>query len=264
MPKLFFATGEKVANPDTNKAIDRVVAFIDILGFEVLVKCAFQGENTIISCVHDALRTISAHAIITNAGPFGHREFSPSVQATAFSDCIVISDIIGDFEVGNVLSKVAMLAGFLLRNGILCRGGIATGPTVHNDRVLFGVGVIEAYKIEKQVAVYPRIIVRDDLVLRAAGPLVPKLKRDSDGLWFIDIFELLRRFEGDGSGLLAGKSLIQMPDIDAFRHVRDFIIGQLHETRSDLHKWMKYRWLANRFNEAINDYVPGEIDPIVI
>lgn len=264
MPKLFLGTGEKMANPDANKAIDRVVAFIDILGFEVLVKCAFQGENTIISRVHDALRTISTHAIITNAGPFGHREFSPFAQATAFSDCIVISDIMGDFEVSKVLSNVALLAGFLLRNGILCRGGIATGPTVHDERVLFGIGVIEAYKIEKQVAVYPRIVVREDLVQRATGPLAPKLRRDSDGLWFIDIFEQLRQFEGDGLGLLNLKSPIPVPDVDAFRHVRNFIIGQLNETRSDLHKWVKYRWLANRFSEAVNDYIPGEIEPIVM
>jgi len=259
-----------MSNPDSNKSIvpiDRIVAFIDILGFKDLVKRAIEDKDTPISRVYDALQNISAHAILVNQGPFWFGDITPFAQATAFSDCIVISDINRDHkdincdvEVGQVLSRIALLAGFLLRNGILCRGAVVTGMTVHEDRVLFGNGLIEAYEIEKQVAIYPRVVVRDDLVeraQRATSLLVPKLKCDSDGLWFIDIFGQLQRFEGDGLGLLGSGSPI--PDIDAFHSVRKFIILSLDKYQSDLRKRIKYCWLANRFNEAAKEYAPGEI-----
>jgi hypothetical protein len=247
----------------TDKAIDRVVAYIDILGFKKLTERALKVDDTILSQVYDALLMMSATAILKNKGPFNARELAPFAQATAFSDCIVISDTNKDSEVGRVLSDVAILSGFLLRNDILCRGAIATGLTVHDDRVLFGIGVINAYEIETQVAFYPRIVIQDDLIQRVTGFLYPNLKRDSDGIWFIDIFGQLPKIEGNSLGLLlSNKPPIKEPDINAFQRARDFIIRSLDETRSDLRRCIKYRWLANQFNEAINDYLPGKIDPI--
>jgi hypothetical protein len=242
-------------NKDEIGAIDRIVAFIDILGFGDLVERAFQCKDATLKKLHDALRMISGHARITNQGIFGAREFTPFAQATAFSDSIVISDTNHDFQLERILYEVASIAGFLLSDGILCRGGVATGQTVHDERILFGIGVNEAHRIE-QNAVYPRIVIQDDLVHRSNRLLVPKLKCDSDGLWFIDIFDQLHRFDEDQLGF---------PVIKAFGRVRGFIIRNLNETRSDPRQWrrcMKYRWLANRFNEAVRDYLPGEIESI--
>jgi hypothetical protein len=251
-----------VKNQDTLKDCERVVAFIDILGFKQLVKGIYErNDMKLRDILYDALKMESVYAEITNKGLFGVRDNTPFVQSTAFSDCIVISD---EFEqVERIILCAATLAGFLLRNEIICRGGIATGKTIHDDRVLIGMGVINAHEIE-QIAVYPRIVIQDDLVQRVKGSFTTKMIRDSDGLWFIDIFEQLKIWgeEGNSPGLLNLPEGAPWPDIEAFRNVRDFIIRNLKETRPNARVYMKYLWLANRFNEATNEYAPGEIEPI--
>jgi len=252
-------------NSVAGAAVNRVVAYIDILGFSALVTRTLSGDDATLTRVYERLRMLSGYADLTNQGPFGSRDLTPYAQATAFSDCIVISDINNGSGIRQVLSNVAMVAGFLLRDGILCRGGIAAGKTIHDDRVLLGEGLIEAYKIEQQLAVYPRIVVCDKLVGRAGVldvPRIPRLKRDADGLWFIDLFWQLYRIEGDPASLLTSWLPERVFDIDQFRRVRDFIIRSLSQTRDDLRLWMKHRWLASRFNDAILEYVPGQIEAI--
>lgn len=252
-------------NQDVPNDSERVVAFIDILGFKQLVKGIYErNDMKLRDDLYKTLKMNSVYAEITRKGPFEVRD---NTQATAFSDCIVISDELEQVE--RIILCAATLAGFLLRNKILCRGGIATGRTIHDDRVVFGMGVINAYEIE-QIAVYPRIVIQHDLVQRAKGSRFTKLIRDSDGLWFIDIFDQLKIWgnEGDKPGLLNLPEGAPWPDIEAFRNVHDFIIRKLEEKRTDLHIYMKYLWLANRFNEAINEYVPEyvpeKIKPITI
>jgi hypothetical protein len=250
-----------VKNQDTPNDCERVVAFIDILGFKQFVKGIYErNDMRLRDYLYKTLKMNSVYAEITSKGPF---EVIDNTQAMAFSDCIVISDELEQGE--RIILCAATIAGFLLRNEILCRGGIATGRTIHDDRVVFGMGVINAYEIE-QIAVYPRIVIQHDLVQRAKGSRFTKLVRDSDGLWFIDIFDQLKIWgnEGDSPGLLNLPEGTPCPDIEAFHNVRKFIMRKLKETQRDLRIYMKYLWLANRFNEAINEYVPGKIEPIAI
>jgi hypothetical protein len=48
--------------------------------------------------------------------------------------------------------------------GYFCRGAVVKGPLHHTDRVIFGSGLVDAHKIESEVADVPRIIVRRDVV----------------------------------------------------------------------------------------------------
>jgi len=251
-----------VNNKDVPNDCERVVAYIDILGFKDRIKNIYKNNDMgLRDILYNALKMKSVYAEITKKGPFGFRD--TLVQATAFSDCIVISDEVEQVE--RIILCAATLAGFLLRNDILCRGGISTGRMIHDDRVLMGLGVINAVEIE-QISVYPRIIVQDDLVHRIKGSTITKLIRDSDGLWFIDIFNELKIWgnEGDSPGLLNLPEGAPWPDIEAFRKIRDFIICNLEETRPNLRIYMKYLWLSNRFNQAINEYAPGEVESIAI
>ena len=238
---------------------DRIVAFIDILGFKELVNRTRDDMN-LRDILYDALRMKSVYAEIIRKGQFGVRNNNLTIQSTAFSDCIVISAKFAQIE--QVILSSATLAGLLLRNKILCRGGIAAGRMIHDDRVLIGMGFINAYEIE-QSAVYPRIIIQYDLEKRK-GPFITRLLRDSDGLWFIDIFDQLKVWgnEDDKPGLLNLPPGAPWPDIGAFQSIREFIVLNLKETRVKRLFYMKYLWLANRFNGALNEYVPGMMEPI--
>src|SRR5262249_8589289 len=51
----------------------------------------------------------------------------------------------------------------LLAKGLLIRGGIAKGPLYHDDSIVFGPALIEAYQLETGVAKFPRVILSRDV-----------------------------------------------------------------------------------------------------
>jgi hypothetical protein len=120
------------------------------------------------------------------------------------------------------------------------------------------------------IAVYPRIVVQDDLVQHASRePFGTRLKRDSDRVWFIDVFHHLRTIDADKTlkvikGELGADELTTIPDIGEFTSIRSFIVTALEHTSDDFRKHTKYRWLANQFNEGVADYAPGALDPIQV
>jgi len=69
--------------------------------------------------------------------------------------------------------------------GVFCRGSCVVGDAYHADEVAFGPAIVEAYALEKCFAVYPRIIVRDDV--REVLPTGTAISQDhADGLFYLD------------------------------------------------------------------------------
>ena len=143
----------KSALPDV---VNRIVAFVDILGFRNLVDQAFEGDQALLARLNQILESVVNFTSVTRDGALGTRELSPHLQATAFSDTIVISDCFNGFGFHSVVATAALLASDLLGVGILTRGAFAVGPTIHKDRILFGKGVVAAYQLEREVAVFPQ------------------------------------------------------------------------------------------------------------
>src|SRR5690606_27307173 len=52
----------------------------------------------------------------------------------------------------------------LFKNNILCRGGISIGKHFSDESFIFSEGLIDAYYLESQKAITPRIIISNDLI----------------------------------------------------------------------------------------------------
>ena len=120
----------------------------------------------------------------------------------AFSDSLVLSapdDLEGLF---NLTHALWMLAREMLGIGVLLRGGISLGLIYHFDRTVFGPALIDAYRLENKVAIYPHILFSDE-VIEAAKQFSPRkedpknsefysqeccllMRRDFDGLYHLD------------------------------------------------------------------------------
>ena len=139
----------------------RFIAFVDILGFRDLVARMSRDEHLFTS-VRDALKDLDAQSRTMRAYRRKRRNQTESqaaessvslapktnLQMTAFSDCYVLSETLPAWH---VVAAVQALGSRFLRVGILTRGAVVVGPAYHNGRVLFGPGIIEAYKLESQV-----------------------------------------------------------------------------------------------------------------
>ncbi len=86
------------------------------------------------------------------------------LEIVQFSDSIVLAM---PFLKDNFPIFIKLIANFqydLFDKGFLCRGGIAYGKHFSKEGFLFSNGLIEAYRIERDIAKYPRVAVSTDLI----------------------------------------------------------------------------------------------------
>lgn len=204
----------------------RYVAFLDVLGFADLVReaeseeAAFKRARAILHISGESsFKTIIAEA----------KEKGGFVDYTAFSDSIVVSS--------NHLLPVARIAyaiwGAALSWTLLSiRGAIARGTVYHRGSIVFGQGMVDAYRLESSVARFPRIIFADDVdVLQLAGHV--RVATDRDGFRYIAPFEALDVSLEPESLALRGT-------------LRRAVVRALRNGHPDvLSKW---RWLVDEFN----------------
>ncbi|MBJ7945107.1 hypothetical protein JDS95_02820 [Bacillus cereus group sp. N24] len=83
-------------------------------------------------------------------------------RVTIFSDSVVISYPINCMYA--LLVNTWVLAGAIATNGYLIRGGITSGKLYHDERIVFGPAMNEAYRLESTVAKMPRIILDSNYI----------------------------------------------------------------------------------------------------
>jgi hypothetical protein len=189
-----------------------LISYLDVLGMKDLLEQAGRDANNVAE-VLERFRDFSK--------PVEDQKELWRSTFVNFSDLglrihPVHSDANVKYRIGGFFQEVMDL-GFiqvnLINRGSLVRGGLALGFICHSGGLVFGPGLAEAYELESKVAKYPRIVVDDFVmealkqapVLRAEGNtfneemsyLKNVLRRDADGVWFIDYIEFIRS-EGDG------------------------------------------------------------------
>jgi hypothetical protein len=177
-----------------------IITFCDILGFSDLVKTEENPKN------------ISQKIKLLRHYTLPEKEFAEELEAKSyhFSDTVVrITPLDSKLNMNNPIGllfheiiDIVHAQMELANNGIFLRGGLTLGEVYYDDEQLFGPGINTAYRLESQLALYPRIIIdphalaqlgSDDLLKKDThtpkqeGEHIRKLLRqDSDGLWFID------------------------------------------------------------------------------
>ena len=124
------------------------------------------------------------------------------------------------------------------------------GPTIHEDDLLYGEGMLKAYKIESSAAVYPRIVVDPDILPRLSDGMKSNfLDQDSNGLWFVDPFKF-NAMPGGAEDLVSdGYDPREVYFEELGRHITSKIKGA--KRVDHLAKW---NWLANRYRVASETY----------
>ena len=170
---------------------ERVVAFVDILGFESLVR-NLENDERLHRRLQYALQGIKRLKISSLSENTAQKD----LEVSFFSDCVAISAEPDNYH--GVIWTAIHLQSSLLVLGILTRGGISKGKLVHEDDILYGEGMIKAYKLESKAAMYPRILI-DGCILDLTSENYRSVffQQDMDGLWFLNPFSI---------GLLPGGS----------------------------------------------------------
>src|ERR1700722_10321069 len=136
----------------------RYVAFFDILGFSEIVR---NTDKDALPIRFDAL-VKTLNEINSRANELDH-VVGDDFKFQTFSDSIVMSAKGSTNGLLYILYAACNLALDLLGNGILIRGAIAKGKLHHVDSVMFGPAFLDAYRIERDIAKYPRIILSQNV-----------------------------------------------------------------------------------------------------
>lgn len=229
----------------------RIIAYIDILGFSEMIKHTDREDHpdtsqqqlddllTVISTIKNHMNTAATKRVLQG-----------SCCITMFSDTVVLSlpkaqsaKVIAMFE---VLKKLQIT---MLSKGILMRGSVVHGKLIHNNDLIIGPELVNAYSVESKSAVYPRIVIDPKvtyLYLRKNGKPLQKRRikdepnsftEDFDGTFYIDYFTQLDDF-------------LKEKNYDEYMMQMKTLIDNGLKSK-DASIRMKYLWMRKKMKEAL-------------
>ncbi|EEY89244.1 hypothetical protein HMPREF0017_02216 [Acinetobacter lwoffii SH145] len=223
----------------------RIVAFIDILGFKSLIEetqqpdCAAKKINNIKQAFDLIYKMLAEHYDV---------EQIKQVKYSTFSDCIVFS-----FPARQtnslffaLLPLIWLQAELVWKHDILLRGVMTIGEIYHDDKIVFGPAMVEAYELETKKAIYPRIIL-DPKIKTEYTLWLDEVKKIGNADQIYDL-ENEQRYTFKSDGLLT-------EDDDGYYYVDylDKISGEMDEPEN-------YQDFINHVEKLIQPYLKPHID----
>lgn len=228
----------------------RIVCFIDILGFSNVV------NGTINNGINGKVKLMNICGALNMIDDFritmSEKMLIKDVRTTQFSDSVLISFpwIEEDNSIIAAFMWIKYLQVFLImEHDVLLRGGITIGDIIHNEKMIVGPAMIDAYTLESKCAINPRIIIDSKVI-----PLFEKIfdrcrknnhlndttliNKDNDDRYYIDYFNFPERdrigtnkYMNDYLGQL--KMLVYENENNENQRIRD-----------------KYLWMSNKIKTS--------------
>lgn len=149
------------------KTSNHILAYFDILGYKDILKRSLFTEEELIGYIEE----ITQMVLLMKQPLFGKRRAKVYCFSDNFVICIKIDrekEIVFLLE-ALIFALQKIQTKLLAEYSIFIRGSIVKGKIYGNRNFIFGEGLIKAYEIENELAVYPRIIVEYDLVKEVIG-----------------------------------------------------------------------------------------------
>lgn len=228
---------------------EKVVVFLDILGFKSIVDSTEKQDvkDYDVKKIYHYLQKITE--ILTNYD----LPHNVGKQITQFSDSIVIS-----FEYDldlfyHILLDIQDLVIESIESKILLRGGVTYGKVIHNNQILFGPAVVDAYLHENK-SIFPRIILSNTLIDLISERInefynIKLLKIDLDNTTYINCFDIEVFNPIDFYNYTAHKDHY----IDSFvQNCYSLLTNGLQSNNENIKE--KYYWFLNKFEKFIALY----------
>lgn len=161
-------------------------AFLDVLG----VRKKIENDNgVLLNKISEIYKSIIR---IKESVPF-------VINYQIFSDNIVLEIPIvsedGICELAYLIEFVADIQYECLQAKLLIRGGITVDDAYVDENFVFGKALVSTYKAESYEAIYPRVLIKKELVKQLSKYMAKKridfryCKKDEDGAHFVDYLQ---------------------------------------------------------------------------
>ena len=153
---------KKLNLPETPEEKDYIIAYIDLLGIKDLL--SKNSESAVFENIYYTF--LIADRLMPQMNNW------EAIKIKVFSDNILIAfpvnNIDDKYDVYNAYNKLTNFLKFFLpmlaNKGFLFRGAITIGKLLINDLMVWGKGLSDVVNLEENVAVYPRIILSENLL----------------------------------------------------------------------------------------------------
>jgi len=177
---------------ENKKEFDQyIIAYIDFLGMkEKMQKESFETLKMIEFIVTGIRKVAEMIKSMNKLDEF---------KVRIFSDNVLIALKLNETDLKNQLISVINLLTLIQFTAftpfnIMVRGAVTVGELFISNEIVWGKGLIDAYLLENEVAVYPRIILSKGLLKtynanKSKGlNLYALIQEDFDGYWYLDFF----------------------------------------------------------------------------
>lgn len=240
----------------------KIILFLDILGFK---KFVCNNEEKGIEQINEVLKIINSEFSENRI-----EKILPGIKkkATFFSDSVVIS-----FEneskneyfavlIEEVARQVINCQIKLFEHDVLIRGGLTFGNIVHTNDKCFGTGLIGAYILESKFAVYPRVLVNEDIIailkeeynINCETDQKYFISKDDTDLYFIDYAKQINNRQNAKNNFEGFESMNILRKTDKKKELsKKEIIEKLDllikKYKKEKEVKIKYIWLKNQFEK---------------
>lgn len=166
-----------------------IVAYIDLLGFKSKMNYSEENQRKV---MHHLLALYEKTIAFSNKL---NNELGSKMAIKIFSDNIIFTQELDENELYNVINYSCLLHCVSLFQslsaeipGWLIRGGKTVGELFINDIMVWGKALIRAYSLENNHAIYPRVLIDNEIVhgLLSNDKLKDFVLKDFDGMYFLN------------------------------------------------------------------------------
>jgi len=277
----------------------RIVCFMDILGFSQMIEDYEQNDlSTVLQDIQKAFKN-AISVLNYQAGDAKSQEFLQYLEYKTFSDNICISLPYFDNEtdfLANLNLMVTFVRGLqyaLMTLGFFTRGGLTIGSYYSDQNMIFSKALVDAYHLESKKAVYPRVLIADNIIeklvaykpasvkffslessiirdkklycinpfmlMKDTSQMIVNLFNpdlygvDSDSEPLIGILKTMTSHLGD---MLQNQLIEAIPEDDMqLQTIIDYVNDRKVQFRNDRRAWAKYLWV-----EMLIAWKNGQID----
>jgi hypothetical protein len=261
---------------------EHLILYIDFLGSKAAIR-EWEKDKTdkleaFIRLLHDVAALRSDFASFREMPVEGGTQAFIKPVISTFSDHVVISyptENLRELKLGGEgrylwlflwksQRQVAAIAAAAMNLGLLIRGSATVGPLHHENGVVFGKAMVEAYDLESSVSLYPRITVSRKIYSQQVGTDDLMLLKDHDGITHLNYFSDMIFAGGQRP---PGSQFFFMPEVniwltDARKTIAENIDRFEQEERwNELAKWVWFKAQLEQARAALPDAIFEETGP---
>jgi hypothetical protein len=246
---------------------DCFIVFLDLLGIKKKVS-EFSKKPELIRNLID---TLKINKVFSEAKKKLTSEGMLDIRSWYFSDSFVFLMKSEPTNLPHLFLITRYLQDRLWENGYCLRGAITKGNMYYpkeNENILLGQGMIDAYKLESEIAIFPRIVVDEKLFeyineknIKSDSfgdneeNLKELIKQDYDGMYFLDLLNknILRK-KGEKVSKSNSTFSIQWESDDEsnYESIKSAVSKIISDnlSRNDMNIKQKYNWLKSYLEQC--------------